>query len=143
LAFWVWRTPNANTREGRAVLLQRTLIAFYEIIFAYLIFASLWFQPWYLLWLVALTAPVARMEYVYRTLLFCFGAVLNYFVWDFLWLWNQSDGRSVNVTTSIAIYTLPILYTLYVWTIGRPKNDEGRRTKNERKDLRVTNYELQ
>ena len=115
LAFWVWRTPNATTPEGRALLLQRMLIAFYEIIFTYLLVASLWFQPWYLLWLVALAAPVARMAYVHRMLLFCVGGVLNYFVWDFLWLWNRTDFRSIQITSAMAVYTLPVLYTLYVW----------------------------
>ena len=147
LAFWVWRMPNAATPEGRAVLLRRTLIAFYEVIFAYLLVASLWFQPWYLLWLVALTAPVAHITYVHRTLLFCIGGVLNYFVWDFLWLWsynnNRTDFRNIQITSAIAVYTLPVLYTLYVWTIGRRTEDEGRRTADDRAvELRTSNYEL-
>ncbi len=119
LAVWVLQTPNTNTPKGRAQLLQRTLIAFYEIIFAYLLLASLWFQPWYLLWLVALTAPVARIENVNRMLLFCIGGVLNYFVWDFVWLWSRTEFRTIQITSAIAVYTLPVLYTLYVWTIGR------------------------
>lgn len=142
LAIWVWRTPNATTPEGRAALLQRTLIAFYEIIFLYLLIASLWFQPWYLLWLIALTAPIARVEYVHRTLLFCIGGVLNYFVWDYLWIWNHTDFRTIQITSAIAVYTLPIMYTLYVWTIGRNKNFEGPRAKTNRAPLRA-NYELQ
>ncbi|MGA7730729.1 MAG: hypothetical protein WCD37_05600 [Chloroflexia bacterium] len=143
LAVWVWRTPNATTPEGRGILLRRTLIAFYEIIFAYLLVASLWFQPWYLLWLVALTAPVARMAYVHRTLLFCIGGVLNYFVWDFLWLWNRTDFRTIQITSAITVYTLPVLYTLYVWTVGRRTEDIGRSTTDEQGvKLRITNYEL-
>lgn len=143
VAVWVLRTPNTNTPAGRTLLLQRTLIAMYEVIFAYLLIASLWFQPWYLLWLVALTAPIARIEYVIRTMLFCFGAVMNYFVWDYLWLWNKSDGRTVNWTACILIYTLPILYTLYVWTIGRKSNQEGSWARTENSSLRTASYELQ
>jgi hypothetical protein len=44
---------NATTPYGREVLVSRTLSAFYEIIFIYLAFATLWFQPWYLIWLAS------------------------------------------------------------------------------------------
>ena len=93
LAIWVWRSANATNSDRRAVLVNRTLVAFYEIIFVYLVIASLWFQPWYLLWLIALTVPLAAQHtYVVRTLLFCIGGVFNYFVWDYLWLWNHTDS---------------------------------------------------
>jgi hypothetical protein len=115
MAIYVFRSRNATTREERDKLVGRTLVAFYEIIFAYLIIASLWFQPWYLLWLVALTAPVARPTYVNRTLLFCIGGIANYFVWDYIWLWNRTDIRTIQITSALAIYTLPLLYTIYVW----------------------------
>jgi ABC-type uncharacterized transport system permease subunit len=82
----------------------------------YLVVASLWFQPWYLLWLVALTVPLASQHtYVVRTMLFCLGGVLNYFVWDYLWLWNRTDSRTIQTMSALAIYTLPVLYTLWVW----------------------------
>lgn len=140
LTLWVWRTPDATTPEGRTLLLRRTLIAFYEIIFTYLLVASLWFQPWYLLWLIGLTAPVAAVAgitYVHRTLLFCLGGVLNYFVWDFIWLWNRTEFRNIQITSAIAIYALPVVYTLYVW-FGRGKtNDEARMTKDNPKDLQA------
>lgn len=106
---------NATTPYGRQALVSRTLSAFYEIIFVYLAFATLWFQPWYLMWLIALTAPVARLENAHRTILFCIGGVANYFVWDFLWLWNGTPIRDIQMTSALAVYTLPLLYTLYVW----------------------------
>ena len=115
MALYVLRMRNATTLEERRELVGRTLVAFYEIIFAYLVIASLWFQPWYLLWLIALTAPVARPSYVNRTLLFCIGGIANYFVWDYIWLWNRTDMRTIQITSALAIYTLPLLYTLYVW----------------------------
>jgi alpha-1,6-mannosyltransferase len=115
LALYVFRSRNAVTPEGREKLVGTTLVAFYEIIFAYLAIAALWFQPWYLMWLVALTAPVARPSYVNRTLLFCIGGVANYFVWDYIWLWNRTDIRTLQITSALAIYTLPLLYTFYVW----------------------------
>jgi hypothetical protein len=115
LALYIFRSPNATTPQAREKLVGRTLSAFYEIIFAYLIFAALWFQPWYIMWLVALTAPVAGLAYANRTLLFCIGGVANYFVWDYIWLWNRTDIRTNQITSALAIYTLPLLYTLYVW----------------------------
>jgi hypothetical protein len=115
LALYVFRSRNAVTPEGREKLVGRTLASFYEIIFAYLVIAALWFQPWYIMWLVALTAPLAGMAYAHRTILFCIGGVANYFVWDYIWLWNRTDIGTNQITSALAIYTLPLLYTLYVW----------------------------
>jgi hypothetical protein len=115
LALWVFRHRNALTMMARQALVGRTLAAFYEIIFVYLAFAALWFQPWYLLWLVALTAPVARLVNVHRTLLFCIGGVANYFVWDYIWLWNRTGFREIQITSALVVYTLPLFYTAYTW----------------------------
>lgn len=111
---YVLRGGGARTPEERQRLISRTLVAFYEVIFFYLAFASLWFQPWYLLWLVALTAPVGRFANANRTILFCIGGVANYFVWDFIWLWNKASFRDNQITSALAIYTLPLLYTFYI-----------------------------
>ena len=73
LTVWIFLKGNARNEVERAALVDRTLSASYEVIFFYLAFATLWFQPWYLLWLVALTAPVARMVNANRTILFCMG----------------------------------------------------------------------
>jgi hypothetical protein len=109
------RASSHETTDGaRSPLLARTLPAFYEIIFVYLAFATLWFQPWYLLWLVALTAPLASYTHSMRTLLFCVGAILHYFVWDFVWLWNRSPMREIQITDVLIVYTMPLFYTLYV-----------------------------
>ncbi|HEX9990522.1 MAG TPA: hypothetical protein VGE45_18855 [Chloroflexia bacterium] len=119
LAIWVFLHRNANTVRARQALVGRTLAAFYEIIFVYLAFAALWFQPWYLLWLVALTAPVARLVNVHRTLLFCIGGVANYFVWDYIWLWNRTGFREIQITSALVVYTLPLFYTAYTWLRSR------------------------
>lgn len=108
------RKGPATTVEQRQALISRTLTAFYEIIFVYLAFATLWFQPWYLMWLVALTAPLARYSNANRTVLFCIGGVANYFVWVFIWLWNHTEQRNVHVSAALAVYTLPLFYTVYV-----------------------------
>lgn len=115
LSISIFLRGNARTPEERQSLVRHTLSAFYEVIFVYLAFATLWFQPWYLMWLIALTAPVARFTNATRTILFCIGGVLNYFVWDFVWLWNFAPKRDIQITSAMAIYTLPLAYTLYVW----------------------------
>ncbi len=122
LAAYIFRSRNAVTPEDREKLVGRTLGAFYEIIFAYLAIAALWFQPWYLMWLVALTAPMAKLVNVHRTLLFCIGAIANYFIWDYVWLWNRTDIGTNQIMAAIAIYTLPLVYTVYVWV--RPRFSE-------------------
>jgi hypothetical protein len=121
LTLFVFFKGNARTPEERRALINRALTAFYEMLFIYLAFANLWFQPWYLMWLVALTAPLARYTNANRTVLFCIGGIVNYFVWDFLWLWNEADGVDNNVTAVLMVYFLPLFYTLY--TIVKPLFD--------------------
>lgn len=115
LTLWVFLKGGARNNAERDALVDRTLSSAYEVIFFYLAFATLWFQPWYLLWLIALTAPVARMANFNRTIFFCVGGVANYFVWDFIWLWNKVDSSVIQVTSALSIYTLPLLYSLYIW----------------------------
>ncbi|HKP53911.1 MAG TPA: hypothetical protein VJ183_14820 [Chloroflexia bacterium] len=122
---------NARTLDERHELVGRTLRSFYEIIFVYLAFATLWFQPWYLMWLIALTAPIASFTYAHRTLLFCISGVLNYFVWDYLWLWNRAPNREIQVTSALVVYTLPLAYTLYVWLRPLWKRDAPAATQDE------------
>jgi hypothetical protein len=114
-AWRIFRGRNATTHAERTRLVERTLGSFYEVIFVYLAFATLWFQPWYLMWLVALTAPLARYANANRTLLFCIGGVANYFVWDFIWLWNRASSRQIQLTAALVVYTLPLFYSLYTW----------------------------
>jgi len=110
---YVFLNRNARTPPERRALIFRTLRAFYEILFFYLALTNLWFQPWYLIWLVALAPILADHVTANRTLLFCIGGILNYFVWFFLWGWNRADGMDITVTAILAVYFLPLFYTLY------------------------------
>ncbi|MDQ3929469.1 MAG: hypothetical protein M3328_10020, partial [Chloroflexota bacterium] len=129
----IFLVGNVYARETREVLVRRTLAGFYEVLFFYFVFGTLWFQPWYLIWLVALTAPVGRYVNANRTVLFCIGGIANYFVWDFLWLWNRADVRNIQIASAIVIYTAPLFYSVYIWL--RPLWEK-------RDELRITNYEL-
>ncbi len=126
LALRIFLMRDAHTPAERQELATGTLSAFYEVIFFYLAFGALWFQPWYLIWLVALTAPVASFTNANRTILFCIGGIANYFVWDFVWLWNRTEIRNTQVTSAIVVYTLPIFYSLYVWLKPRITKPELR-----------------
>lgn len=123
IAVAIFLHGNAETLSQRARLVDHTLVGFYELIFAYLAFATLWFQPWYLLWLIALTAPLARYTNANRTFLFCIGGVANYFVWDFIWLWNGTQQHNIQVMAAIVVYSLPLFYTLYTWAMRNVKRE--------------------
>jgi hypothetical protein len=36
-------------------------------------------------------------------------------VWDFIWLWNRTEIRNIQITAALVVYTLPLFYSLYVW----------------------------
>jgi hypothetical protein len=103
----------ALDRAGRGPLLHATLGAVYEILFVYLMFATLWFQPWYLQWLIAVTPLTGSATRVGRTLWFVAGGVANYFVWDFLWLWNRAPTRAIQATAALVVSGPALLYTAY------------------------------
>jgi hypothetical protein len=108
----IWAAQDA---PDRLTLLTVGYRAMYEILFVTLLFATLWFQPWYLQWLIALAPLTFSAGIIGRTLLFTLGGLANYFVWDFLWLWNRATFRSIQITAA-AVITLPaLLYTLYLW----------------------------
>jgi hypothetical protein len=113
LALFIFVKGNANTAPSRRSLVFRTLGAFYEVLFVYLAFATLWFQPWYLIWLVALTPVVALYTNANRTFLFCVGGIATYFVYIFLWFWNKSGSLDITLTAAFAIYFTPLFYAVY------------------------------
>jgi hypothetical protein len=102
-----------KTGDEEHGLTLRLFSASYSIIFVYLIFATLWFQPWYQIWLIALTALPARRELLSRTVAVNIGGVANYFVWDFLVLWNNSWGQVVQWTSALVVNLPPLLYTAF------------------------------
>ena len=115
----------ALDRPGRAALLHTTLGAVYEILFVYLMFATLWFQPWYLQWLIAVTPLTLSAARVGRTLFFTVGGVANYFVWDFLWLWNRAPTRAIQATAALVVTAPALLYTAYTTLLPkRAMSDE-------------------
>ncbi|HKP53334.1 MAG TPA: hypothetical protein VJ183_11880 [Chloroflexia bacterium] len=113
LSLFVFLKGNARTVPERRALLFRTFGAFYELFFIYLAFATLWFQPWYLIWLVALTPLVALYTNANRTVIFSFCGVVNYFVWLYIWFWSKGESPDVTLTTMLLVYFPPIFYIIY------------------------------
>ncbi len=107
-----------STRPGdRGAILAGTFNAFYAILFVYLVFGTLWFQPWYQSWIVAVAALTARSALAKRTLVMNAGGVANYFVWDYLVLWNNSWGTVIQYTSALAVNLPVLLYTAYQWLV--------------------------
>ena len=94
----------------------------------YLAFATLWWQPWYLVWLVALAALLPSRLIHERTLLFCFGGVLNYLVFKYIWpIYQPMTYTTIMGISVILIFGLPLLHL--ACTIGLPggARRDGRR----------------
>lgn len=103
------------------------LNASYEVLFFYLTVASLWFQPWYLVWLVSLAALLPRVDIAHRTVIFCYSAMLSYFVFVFLWIWNATsyDIMAVQARAVAVTYVLPVAFTAYVLWKNRAARGEA------------------
>ena len=88
----------------------------YRVTLIYLLFACLWFQPWYLIWLLALAAIRPVVDIAHLSMLFSFTATMNYFVFDYVWIWNAErlDFIAVQFIAVATIYTLPLAYGLWL-----------------------------
>jgi hypothetical protein len=90
--------------------------AAYDITFVYLTFCTLWWQPWYLVWLVALAALLPSRIVHDRVLLFCFGATLNYVVFKYIWsvyppqLYPWMNYTTIMGISVVLIFGLPLLH---------------------------------
>ncbi len=119
---WLMLRPRPATRAARV---EAGFQAAYSIFFVYLVFGTLWFQPWYQAWLVALTPLTARLRDAKRTLIMNAGGVGNYFVWDYLVLWNNSWGNVIQWTSALVVNLPVLLYTVYGWLVPAPATPAG------------------
>ena len=102
------------------------LRAAYDVSFVYLAFATLWWQPWYLVWLVALAALLPTRLIHERTLLFCYGGVLNYVVFKYIWpVYQPMTYTTIMGISVILIFGLPLLHlACTIGLPGGPRRDE-------------------
>jgi len=106
-ASWrAWRTPEDVAAHALWLLLW------------FLFLCNPWFQPWYLLWALALLAIQPwRGRHVWAVGLFCATAMLSYLSGEFLLPvlgWKDSSAEW-NMLTSILIYGPPLLVLLPGW----------------------------
>ncbi|HUE76227.1 MAG TPA: hypothetical protein VMP10_05300 [Chloroflexota bacterium] len=88
----------------------------YGLLFAYVCIAAIWFQPWYIVWLVALAAIVPSSGIWLVTLVFTASVQWNYIIFDYLWIWWGSyPGDRYIQTLAAAVNFLPPVAVGAVW----------------------------
>jgi hypothetical protein len=104
---------NLRLADGRSYDML-VIRAAYGVFFAYLVFACLWWQPWYLLALLCLAVLTADRVLIDRTNLFCMGGLLSYVAYKYIWQVHQADWQldylKIQVLFVVAIFTLPLLH---------------------------------
>jgi len=107
LGFQAWQLWSGSTT---------LMVACFEVFFFYLMFCCLWFQPWYLLWLITLAPLTGSWWIAMRMIIFSATAASTYAVW---WMqiffvqpnsYNYSDAQWVTIAL---IYPLPLVVWLY------------------------------
>ncbi|MCA1553836.1 MAG: hypothetical protein LC737_05615, partial [Chloroflexi bacterium] len=78
-----------------------------------LLMATLWFQPWYLAWVLPLAALAGAPS---RTVagVFTWSALWNYFIFDFAWFWadgqfSRDNGLLANAAVVALVFAPPLL----------------------------------
>ena len=87
--------------------------ATYLALFALLTIATIWFQPWYLVWLLAL-APLAPHGARAVAGLFSASVLAVYLVYDFAlfwapWFFGRDDGLTLNLVTVSLVFGPPLI----------------------------------
>jgi hypothetical protein len=123
----------ASWRQLRGVDGEIDLAAFarlgYQLFFGYLVIACLWWQPWYLVVLLALASAAASEKLVDRTALFCLGGLFSYPVFKYIWAIHQQDWRldytSIMALSVVVIFTAPLVHLLVTRRRPEPAQNEA------------------
>jgi hypothetical protein len=114
LVLWhTWRL--LRVRNDKVAVTERLLSSGYEIMFAWLLFASQYFNPWYTTWLFAFVPFLPRFGYAERAILFGFTSLAGYFVWFYRWPIGSADGVEAEIMVVWSIFLLPFLFSLGLW----------------------------
>lgn len=119
-----------QARQSPAALAPAVVRTAHQLFFAYLVIACLWWQPWYLLVLLALAALSGSPSLAVRANLFCIGGLLSYPVFKYIWAVHQGDwhldyGRIMAMSV-VAIFTLPLLHLGLEWLRRLPSSVTAR-----------------
>ncbi len=99
----------------------------FDVVFWFLILGAFWFQPWYLAWLLPLTAVALDQRRVVAAAAFSFGALMMYVPLAFGWqtyfahsgtLWPYRLG-------ALTAFPLPVLAWLYGLWLFRNRQSDG------------------
>ncbi|RLC61909.1 MAG: hypothetical protein DRI80_07625 [Chloroflexota bacterium] len=90
----------------------------YALTLFFLLFICLWFQPWYIIWVIALAALLSQPDAICQSALFTYSGTWAYVVYHFAWFWyvpvmNWGNTLGVHTTAVVAIFTLPLAYGIY------------------------------
>jgi hypothetical protein len=98
--FYAWRllTLRGETRQFLEDL--------FWTVFVFLCVAVLWFQPWYVVWVVALGVLVPSVATARLTTLFSYSATWNYMVYIFFLAWffpYMITGNSLGMNLAVVL----------------------------------------
>jgi alpha-1,6-mannosyltransferase len=91
------------------------LTAAYWATLAFIILATMWFQSWYVLWLLPLAALLAARPYHDRAILLSFGALASYEVFIYVWVMNW---YTISVPVVQLLATTLILGPLAIYSLA-------------------------
>jgi hypothetical protein len=110
--FYAWRllTLRGETRQF--------LEGLFWTVFVFLCVAVLWFQPWYVVWVVALGALVPSVGAARLTTLFSYSATWNYMVFIFFLVWFfpymvAGNSLGMNLAAVLLIFGPPLAYVAW------------------------------
>ena len=97
--------------------------ACFQAFFLYLLVGTLWFQPWYVIWLVGIGALLVGTPVAERTILLTFTAMLIHLVTGFGWRLGWFGNLSLLHLTAVAlVFAAPVI----LWLSEGPPDEEGR-----------------
>ena len=120
----LWRRRPGETGRSPAGAFAA---AGYRILLYFLLFACLWFQPWYLVWLLALAPLLGPGADAGILIVFSALVQVKYFIFDFAWAWETRmvDILAPEAATTVLIFG-PMLALLAwrVWQVRRAARQE-------------------
>jgi hypothetical protein len=94
----------------------------FEVLFFYFVLAVVWFQPWYVTWLVALAAVLPSGAVAVRAILYSWTATFAYPLFYFIWTWTGASPEKINAWAVLSIHGPPAVLTLVLagwWLVNR------------------------
>lgn len=115
--FQIWRTW--QNPDG-------AILHAYNVVLFLLLFATLWFQPWYVTWLVALAALAPTPNARTQAGLFSLSVMGSYVIYGFVWFWiprfaNWANCLGINLLAVGSTFLPPWTYTIWQW-VSRGKS---------------------